>query len=107
MKIIATCIFAAAISLASCKYKVGITNGTELKGKGITFLVPLESGASSAGTDGIQFTGETVTAETDGKTLTVNGLNYGSLSVGDIVDLRSPGRVTVNGTLRAPPKTAP
>jgi len=43
-----------------------------------------------------------VKAETDGKTLTVNGEDYGALSTGDTVDLRGKGKVLVNGAERKP-----
>ena len=83
--------------LSGCKFKASIRNGDELKGEGITFLVPTETSGSSQGTGGIAFDGKSVKAETDGKKLTVNGKNYGALSTGDKVDLREKGKVLVNG----------
>lgn len=92
----------AASSLTACKFKAGISNGAELTGEGITFLVPTETSSSSSGSGGITFDGESVKAKTDGKTLTVNGANYGPLTTGDKVDLRTQGKVTVNGVVRDP-----
>jgi hypothetical protein len=92
----------AFMSLTACKFKATVGNGQELKGEGITFLVPTENSSSSAGSGGISFDGESVKAETDGKKLTVNGNDYGVLSTGDTVDLREKGKVLVNGALRNP-----
>lgn len=105
MKALATLLFVPVLVLSACKYEAKILNGAELTGEGITFLVPQESNEASSGPGGIKFEGESVKAETDGKILTVNGLNYGKLALGDIVDLRSPGSVTVNGNLRVPVET--
>jgi len=89
-------------SLTACKIKGGVSNGAELKGEGVTFLVPTETSSASSGDGGITFDGESVKAETDGKTLTVNGEDYGALSTGDTVDLRGKGKVLVNGAERKP-----
>jgi hypothetical protein len=90
------------MSLTACKGKFFVSNGAELKGEGITFLVPTETSSSSSGTGGISFDGESVKADTDGKKLTVNGKDYGALSTGDIVDLREKSKVLVNGSERKP-----
>lgn len=87
--------------LGSCKFKATVSTGTELKGGGITFQVPDETSSSSSGTDGIEFDGESVKAKTDGKTLTVDGKNYGALKAGDVVNLREKGKVLVNGSERS------
>lgn len=105
MKTFAMLVLAASLSLSGCKFEAGIINGEELTGEGITFLVPNESNSSTSGSGGITFDGDSVKAETDGKVLIVNGLNYGTLSLGDIVDLRSPGKVMVNSALRVPAKS--
>lgn len=88
--------------LSSCKFKASISNGDELKGEGITFLVPSESSGSSQGTGGITYDSATVKAATDGKKLEVNGMDYGTLTTGDKVDLREKGKVLVNGVERKP-----
>jgi len=92
----------AVVLLGSCKFKAFVSTGTELKGEGITFQVPSETSSSSEGTGGIEFNGESVKAKTDGKTLTVDGKDYGPLKTGDVVNLREKGKVLVNGTERAP-----
>ncbi len=92
----------AFMSLTACKFKATVSNGQELKGEGITFLVPTETSSSSAGTGGISFDGKSVKAETDGKKLTINGKDYGVLTSGDTVDLREKGKVVVNGAERLP-----
>ncbi len=92
----------AVVLLGSCKFKASISSGTELKGEGITFQVPTESSSSSSGTGGIEFNGESVKAKTDGKTLTVDGKDYGTLKPGDVVNLREKGKVLVNGAERSP-----
>jgi len=92
----------ALSSLTVCKFKGFVSNGAELTGEGITFLVPTETSSSSSGSGGITFDGESVKAETDGKKLTVNGKDYGALSTGDKVDLREKGKVLVNGVERIP-----
>ena len=94
--------FLAFISLTACRSKLIVSGGAELKGEGITFLVPMETSSSSSGTGGITFDGESVKAETDGKKLTVNGKDYGALSTGDTVNLRKKGKVLVNGAERKP-----
>jgi len=88
--------------LSGCKFRASLSHGDELKGEGITFLVPSETSGSSQGTGGITFDGKSVKAETDGKKLTVNGKDYGALSRGDKVDLREKGKVLVNGSERNP-----
>jgi hypothetical protein len=88
--------------LSGCDFKVSINSGQELKGEGITFLVPNETSSSSQGTGGITYDSITVKAKTDGKKLTVNGKDYGALSTGDKVDFREKGKVLVNGTERKP-----
>ena len=90
----------ALSSLTACKFKGIVSNGAELNGEGITFLVPTETSSSSSGSGGITFDGESVKAKTDGKKLTVNGKDYGALSTGDKVDLREKGKVLVNGAER-------
>ncbi len=76
----------------------------EIEGGGVTFVIP-EKGAtasshSSAG--GLAYQGPHTRAMTDGKTLTVNGQNYGSVRAGDVVDLRKKGVVEVNDLPRSP-----
>lgn len=88
--------------LTACKIKGIVSNGAELNGEEITFLVPTETSSSSSGSGGITFDGESVKAETNGKKLTVNGKDYGALSTGDKVDLREKGKVFVNGAERKP-----
>lgn len=92
----------ALLSLGSCKFKASISSGSELKGEGITFQVPTETSGYTHGTGGIEYSSDSVKAKTDGKTLTVDGKNYGALKSGDVVDLREKGRVLVNGTERTP-----
>lgn len=92
----------ALMSLSSCKFEASLSNGEELQGEGVTFLVPTETSSSSSGSGGISFDGESVKAKTDGEKLTVNGKDYGALSTGDTVDLREKGKVLVNGTERKP-----
>jgi hypothetical protein len=69
---------------------------------GVTLQVPTETSNSTSGNDGIEFNGESVKAKTDGKTLSVNEKDYGSLNPGDVVDLRKKGKVLVNGAERTP-----
>jgi hypothetical protein len=90
------------LSLSSCKFEAKLTTGSELKGEGITFLVPTESSSASQGTGGIQYEGDSVKASTDGKSLTVDGKNYGTVKAGDVVNLREKGKVLVNGAERPP-----
>jgi len=92
----------ALLALSSCKFKAVVSTGTELKGEGITFQVPDETSSSSSGSGGIEFNGESVKAKTDGKTLTVDGKDYGALKAGDVVNLREKGKVLVNGAERSP-----
>jgi hypothetical protein len=88
--------------LSGCDFKASINSGEELKGEGITFLVPNETSSSSQVAGGITYNGTTVKAKTDGKKLTVDGKDYGALSTGDKVDFREKGKVLVNGTERKP-----
>jgi hypothetical protein len=105
----ASFVLAALLLLAGCKAEfhagasAGVTTSAELSGSGITFLVPEESASSdSSTTGGIHYKGDSVTASTDGKTLTVNGKDYGPLNTGDKVDLREAGKVLVNDEVREP-----
>ena len=90
------------LMLSGCEFKASINSGEELNGEGITFLVPNETSSSSQGTGGITYDSVTVKAKTDGKKLTVDGKDYGTLSTGDKVDFREKGKVLVNGTERKP-----
>lgn len=88
--------------LSGCKFNASLNSGEELKGEGITFLVPMETSSNSQGTGGITYNGKSVKAETDGKKLTVNGKDYGALTTGDQVDLREKDKVLVNRVERKP-----
>ncbi|WP_035603071.1 hypothetical protein [Haloferula sp. BvORR071] len=85
-----------------CRLFFVAKNGDELKGGGVTFHVPTETSSATSGNDGIEFNGESVKAKTDGKTLSVNEKDYGALNSGDVVDLRTKGKVLVNGAERTP-----
>ncbi|RYD36285.1 MAG: hypothetical protein EOP86_06395 [Verrucomicrobiaceae bacterium] len=88
--------------LSGCEFKTSFSSGEELKGEGITFVVPHETSSYSQGSGGITYSSATVEAKTDGKKLTVGGRDYGALSMGDKVDFREKGRVLVNGVERKP-----
>jgi len=88
-----------ALLLASCNVHVS-GGGQKYVGAGVTFLVPMQTSNVINGTEGIKYESKTLTAETDGKTLTVNGKSYGAVHAGDTVDLTTLGVVKVNGVVR-------
>lgn len=89
-----------SLLLGSCEFKASVNSGEELKGEGITFIVPKETSSSSQGTGGISYASATVKAKTDGRKLMVDDKDYGPLASGDKVDFREKGKVLVNGTER-------
>jgi len=72
----------------------------QYSGAGVTFLTPLETANVNFGTTGINYESKNLKALTDGKTLIVNGKNFGEVHAGDVVDFNEPGLVKVNGTVR-------
>lgn len=94
----------AFVTSTACKPGTTLTDGVEIKGGGVTFVVVSETSTSAYGDDGIEYKGESARAKTDGKTLTVDGANYGPVAAGDKIDLRTKGKVSINGTLRTPVK---
>ncbi|MCG7199943.1 hypothetical protein MD273_09440 [Marinobacter pelagius] len=93
-----------AVLLTACDVQVESGTGSmqKFQGGGITFEVPLESNSVSHSSSGIAYQGDSVSAETDGSTLIVNGQNYGALAPGDIVNLQNLPKVLVNGVERSP-----
>ncbi|MPM15230.1 hypothetical protein SDC9_61597 [bioreactor metagenome] len=91
-----------AAALAGCKVSVntGGDGGRRLEGAGVAFVVPMETGKAQFGLGGINYQSNTITANTDGKQLTVNGLSYGALQAGDVVSLTDPSTIKVNGQPR-------
>jgi len=94
-----------ALVLAGCEVKVSSSDGKKYEGAGVTFVVPMETSSVQNGPTGIKYEGKSVKAVTDGKTLTVNGKNFGQLQTGDVVDLTAPGVVKVDGVERQPTGT--
>ena len=100
----ALALLASLVFLQACDVNIATkANHEKLDGAGITFIVPVETSSSTHGSHGITYDGDSVTAETDGKTLTFGGVDYGPLNAGDIVDLSRRDAVRVNGTPRTPP----
>jgi len=90
----------ALFSLSACKSDSNPEGNKEIKGAGITFIVPNEFMEYRHDEKGIRYVGDSVKAVTDGKTLKINNKDYGTLKKGDVVDLRTKGKVLVNGDLR-------
>ncbi len=65
----------------------------------------METSDATTGTPGITYQSERFSAETNGKTLTVNGKDYGALNKGDIVDFYEYPTIKVNGEIRRPKGT--
>ncbi|MDR0481517.1 MAG: hypothetical protein LBG66_06495 [Gallionellaceae bacterium] len=68
----------------------------------MTFLTRLETANVNYGTNEIHYESKSLKAETDGKTLTVNGKSFGTVQAGDVIDFRTAGTVKVNGAERQP-----
>lgn len=90
--------------LAGCEFKAesGTSSMQTFQGAGITFEVPLESNSVSHGPHGIMYQGDSVSAQTDGAILVVDGKGYGRLAAGDVVNVQNPPGVLVNGIERNP-----
>jgi len=91
-----------ALFLTACDVQIESGTGSmqTFQGAGVTFEVPLESNSVSHGSSGIIYQSDTVSAETDGSTLIVNGEKYGALAPGDTVNLQNLPKVLVNGVER-------
>ena len=96
-----TITFAVVLSLASCKIS-GSSGGQHYAGGGVVFEVPLQSSTATNGPEGIDYKSANLAASTDGKTLTVNGKSYGTLTSGDVVSFMQVGVVKVNDVPRKP-----
>ena len=68
----------------------------------VIWLLPWEQGHYSEGA-GFTYEGTSVSASEKGGILTVNGKYYGTLKIGDSVDLSTKGVVLVNGQPRQSP----
>lgn len=96
-------VLVGGVLLVSCSGGLNVKIGPkELKGGGITFLVPTETSSSSQLPGSISYRGQTVKAETNGNSLTINGKDYGKLTKGDVVDIRDVSNILVNGKKRNP-----
>jgi len=79
-----------------------------LTGGGIVFEIPMENSDAQTGPNGIRYKSDRLAAMTDGSELWVNGVYYGPLHSGDIVDFYGYPEIRVNGTLRdASPSKSP
>ena len=77
------------------------TSGQKVVADDIIFLLPWEKGQYKQG-NGFTYNGDSVTVIEKDRLLRVNGKYYGSLQVGDSVDLTTKGMVLVNGKPRQP-----
>ena len=102
MKKLIPIIFCALIVACDVSIESGTDSMQTFQGAGITFKVPFESNSVSNGTFGIKYKSDTIKAETNGNVLYVNGKNYGSVKVGDIVNFKNPNVILVNGEERNP-----
>jgi major membrane immunogen (membrane-anchored lipoprotein) len=72
---------------------------TELDG--VTYAWPKGSG-SLTGPDSVEFTGRNLDCKIAGRTLTINGREFGEFEEGDLVQINSDGSVLVNDAERTP-----
>jgi hypothetical protein len=94
----------AAFLLIGCDVTVNAGKHS-YEGGGVKFEIPLERSDTTHGTYGIRYKGPRFVAETDGKTLWVDGQIYGSLNQGDVVDFYEYPVIKVNGIVREPAGT--
>ena len=97
-------IYAVLLSIFITSCDVSFESGTEsmqtFQGAGITFKTPLESNSVSNSDFGINYVSETIRAKTNGKVLYINGISYGSVKAGDVVNFMNPSKILVNGQER-------
>ena len=68
----------------------------------VIWLVPVIENSHFQDGNGFVYEGDSVSASEKGGVLRVNGKFYGTLKIGDSVDLSTKGVVLVNGQLRNP-----
>lgn len=96
---------AIALLFACCNVGCDRTDegvSEQYEGAGIVFEIPTESSSPVAGQKYMIYEAPQFRAETDGRRLTVDGINYGALRSGDIVNFDSWPNVKVNGEIRSP-----
>ena len=71
-------------------------------GAGIVFEIPMETSDAQTGPDGINYESDRLSARTNGKELWVNGVFYGTVENGDVVDFYGYPEIRVNDTRRDP-----
>ena len=102
MKKLLPLILCALISACDVSVESGTESMQTFHGAGITFKVPFESNTINHGDFGIKYESNTIKAETNGEALYVNGISYGAVKSGDIVNFKDPSVVLVNGHERSP-----
>jgi len=88
--------------LAGCEFQVDIADKSAIEGAGVKFQIPMETSTANTSKLELSYESKRFKARTDGKNLWIDGISYGLLNKGDVIDFYDYPTIKVNGEIRSP-----